>query len=189
MDRKKQNDFIETILNECLNEDIFKVDNSIKKYEKLIINAIILFLKEEWNFEADITVKKKRSNKFIGDIALNDNSIKKNKFNLTFDPNQTYLGIIKSLIHELTHVKQVSNGELKPREDYKAILWKDNYEISAKDYNKLTNDYAKYNNLPWEKEAYKNMEDISLRNKLFNSPYWLDLKGKDANVDFIIDNL
>lgn len=30
-----------------LNEDIFSVDNTIKKYEKLLINAVIQFFKNE----------------------------------------------------------------------------------------------------------------------------------------------
>lgn len=182
---------IHEYLNEqqSLNEDIFRVDNTIKKYERYMIDAVINFLKEEWNFNANIIVKKKQNNSFIGDISLNANSVSNNKFILHFNPNQSYLEVIKSLIHELTHVKQVSKGELKPASDWKSIIWNDDYEISVKDYKKVMKDFNKYKELPWESEAYKNMKDISLRNKLFQSEYWKKLKGKDDTLDFIIDNI
>ena len=181
---------IREYLNEqqTLNEDIFRVDNTIKKYEKHIIDAIINFLKEEWNFNANIIVKKKQNNSLIGDISLNHNSVVNNKFTLHFNPNQSYLEMIKSLIHELTHVKQVSKGELKPSLDWKSIIWNDDFEISVKEYNKIK-DFNKYRELPWEEEAYKNMLDTSLRNKFFQSKYWIDLKGKDTTLDYIIDNI
>ena len=187
--------FIKTTLREylneqkSLNEDIFRVNNTIKKYEKYMIDAVINFLKEEWNFNANIIVKKKQNNSLIGDISLNTNSVSNNKFILHFNPNQSYLEVIKSLIHELTHVKQVSKGELKPASDWKSIIWNDDYEISVKDYKKIMKDVNKYKELPWESEAYKNMTDISLRNKLFQSEYWKKLKGKDDTLDFIIDNI
>jgi hypothetical protein len=181
---------IREYLNEqqTLNEDIFRVDNTIKKYEKYIIDAIINFLKEEWNFNANIIVKKKQNNSLIGDISLNHNSVINNKFTLHFNPNQSYLEMIKSLIHELTHVKQVSKSELKPSLDWKSIIWNNDFEISVKEYNKIK-DFNKYKELPWEEEAYKNMLDTSLRNKFFKSKYWIDLKGKDATLDYIIDNI
>jgi ethanolamine ammonia-lyase large subunit len=93
------------IENQALTEDIFKENNAIKKYEKLMINAVVSFLKKEWGFDANIIVKKKPNDSLIGDISLNHNSVKNNKFTLHFNPNQTYVGVIKSLIHELTHVK------------------------------------------------------------------------------------
>jgi hypothetical protein len=181
---------IREYLNEqkTLNEDIFHVDNSIKKYEKYIIDAIINFLKEEWFFDANIIAKKKQNNNLIGDISLNHNSIVNNKFTLHFNPNQSYLEMIKTLIHELTHIKQVSKGELKPSSDWKTIIWNNDFEISVREYNKIK-DYNKYKELPWEQEAYKNMLDTSLRNKFFQSKYWIGLKGKDVTLDYIIDNI
>lgn len=184
----KKNNFIETILLEATNKYVFKSSNSIKEYDKLIINAVILFFEQEWNFNADITVKTKQSNKYIGDISLNADSINNNKFTLNYNPNQSYTMIISSLIHELTHIKQVNKGELKASKDWKKIIWKNNYELSVKDYKSVIN-YGKHKELPWENEAYKNQNDISLREKFFKSPYWLGLKGKDATLDFIIDNM
>jgi hypothetical protein len=114
--------------------------------------------------------------------------------------------IIKNLLHEnlkkdkivedlfssdskLTHVKQVSNGELGVSEDWKSIVWGDNYEVSVSDYKKIMKNFNEYKELPWEKEAYNNMWDETLRDELYASSYWNDLKGKDETLDFIIDNM
>jgi len=186
--------FISTTIHEYLNEQhlnegLFKTDNTIKKYEKYMIDAVINFFKHEWNFDAKITVKKKQSNHLIGDISLNNNSVVHSKFTLHFNPNQSYLEVIKSLIHELTHIKQVYIGELKPKSDWKSIIWKDDYELTVREYNKKMKNFNEYKELPWEKEAYDNMFDTSLRNKLFQSDFWVKLKGKDPTLDYIIDNI
>lgn len=125
----------------------------------------------------------------IGDIAINHNSVYNNRFTLHFNPNASYIQIVKSLIHELTHVKQVSKGELKPNSEWDGLVWKTDYELSVKEYNKLMKNPVKYAELPWEREAYDNMLDIKLRNKLFNSTYWLELRGKDPTLDYILDNI
>lgn len=181
--------YIKTNIEQFLNEDIFRTDNKIKKHEKLFIDAVISFLKEHWDFDAKITVRKKQNSSLIGDISLNTNSVYNNKFTVHFNPNQSYLEIVKSLIHELTHVKQVSKGKLRPSDDWKHILWEDDFNISVKDYRKKMKDFNEYKNLPWEKQAYDNMLDLSLREKLFNSKQWKSLKGKDVNLDFIISNI
>lgn len=173
---------------EFINEDLFTTDNSIKKHEKYLIDAVINFFKEEWDFDAKIVVKKKQNNKFNGDIILNDNSMNKNKFTLHFNPNLTYLGMIKSLIHELTHIKQISKGELKAALDWKSLIWKNEYKLDVRDYNKLMRT-IEYREVPWEKEAYYNMSDTFLLDKLFQSKYWINLKGKDETLDYIIDNI
>lgn len=172
-----------------ITEDIFSVDNSIKKHEKYIIEAVINFLKDEWDFNAKITVKKKQSNTLFGDVVLNTNSVVNNKFTLHFNPNQSYLEMIRSLIHELTHVKQISSGQLKPGANWKSLIWKNDYEISVSDYKKCMKDFNKYKKLPWEAEAYDNMANTTLRQKLFTSRHWTDLYGIDDTLDFIIDNL
>lgn len=175
-----------------INEGLFETDNSIKKYEKLIIDAVIAYMKNKLSFDAKITVKKKNSKNMIGDIQLNANSIDNNKFTLHFNPNQSTVLMIKSLIHELTHVKQVSKGELTTV-DYKSILWKNDIPLDVKTYNKMMRNvknlegYNKYNDLPWEKEARLNMENLYL--DFIESDYWKNLKGKDVTVDFIMDNL
>lgn len=177
---------------EKFTEGLFETDNSIKKYEKLIIDAVIAYMKDKLSFDAKITVKKKNSTNMIGDIALNNNSIKHNKFTLHFNPNQSIKYMIQSLIHELTHVKQVSKGELTTV-DYKSILWKNDTPLDVKTYRKMLRNiknlegYNKYNDLPWEKEASDNMN--TLYGDFIESDYWKNLKGKDVNIDYIMDDL
>ena len=95
--------------------------------------------------------------------------------------------MIKSLIHELTHIKQISNKELKPSDDYKNVIWKKNFILSVKDYNKASKNFNDYKKLPWEKEAYDNMD--KLYNPFIKSKYWTDLKGKNTTLDYIIDDI
>jgi hypothetical protein len=170
-----------------LEEDIFRTDNSIKPYEKLMIDAVIAFMKSKFGFNATIVVKKKDNVGMIGDIVLNNNSVNLNKFTLHYNPSQGYPSMIKSLIHELTHVKQVSSKELQPSADYKSLVWNTDYVLSVRDYIKTMKNMSAYKELPWEKEAYSNMN--SLYDEFINSPYWTNLRGKDKNMDFIINNL
>lgn len=172
-----------------LREDIFKADSRIKKYEKLMIDAIISFLKEKWSFEAKVIVKKKTSKSMMGDISLTTSSVKKGVFTLHYNPSQSVIQQIKSLIHEMTHVKQVSKKELQPSEDWKSFVWKDTFTLPVKDYIKIMKDFNKYKELPWEEEAYVNMLDASLRQELFKSKQWKSLKGQDPTLDYILDNI
>jgi hypothetical protein len=164
-------------------EGLFETDNRIKKHEKLLIDSVIEFMKNELNFDANIIVRKKESTTLIGDISLNHNSITKNKFTLHYNPNQSIRMQIRALIHELTHVKQVSKKELTTI-DYKSIIWKDGFEIPVKDYNKTMKNIKDYIELPWEKEAYGSGY---LVDKYLESNYFLKLKGKDVVLDQIID--
>jgi hypothetical protein len=92
------------------------------------------------------------------------------------------------MLHELTHVKQVVKNELLPNKDYTAILWKGKEYITAKEYGKLMkSDINSYMKLPWEIEADTNMKN--LYPTFINSKYWNGLKGKDATLDYIIDNI
>jgi hypothetical protein len=96
--------------------------------------------------------------------------------------------MIQSIIHELTHIKQVSKNQLLPNKDYTAIMWNGKEYINVKDYNKLMkSNHAEYNKLPWEVEAISNMKN--LYSKFINSKYWIGLKGKDATLDYIIDTI
>lgn len=168
--------------------EFFEEDKKIKKHEKLLIDSVIEFMQDKLKFKPNrITVKKKFSDTHIGDVVLSDASINKGKFTLHFNPNQGYRMIIGALIHELTHVKQISKGELRASEDWKSVLWKDDTELSVKDYKKAQKNYDNYKNLAWEKEAYDNQNN--LKNEYISSKYFKNLKGKDDTLDFIIDNI
>lgn len=171
-----------------LEEDLFGTSLKMKPHETLMAKSVVSFMMDEFNFKAKIIVKKKDKAGLIGDISLSSTSVDGNKFYLHFNPNQSYQRMIQSMIHELTHVKQVSKNELLPNKDYTAILWNGEEHINVKDYNKLMkSDIASYVKLPWEVEANSNMND--LYSTFINSKYWKELKGKDDTLDYIIDNI
>lgn len=178
-------------LNDILNEDLFGTSLKMKPHETLMVKAVVAFMMDKYGFNAKIIVKKKVSGALIGDISLNSNSIDGNKFSLHFNPNQSYERIIQTMIHELTHIKQVVKKELLPNIYYDAILWKGKEYINVKEYNKIfkaagRGDVTGYMKLPWEVEANKNMK--SLYPQFKKSKYWLGLKGKDATLDFVFFN-
>lgn len=175
-------------LRDILSEDLFGTSLKLKPYEALMVKSVVSFMMDKYKFKAKIIVKKKDKAGMIGDISLNSNSVDNNKFYLHFNPNQSYKRIIQSMIHELTHVKQVSKSELLPNKEYTSILWKGKEYITAKEYGKLMkSDISAYRNLPWETEADTNM--TSLYPMFINSKHWKDLKGKDDTLDYIIDNI
>jgi hypothetical protein len=169
-------------------EDLFGTSLKLKPHEKLIVNSVVSFMKAKFGINPKIIVKKKEKAGLIGDISLSDTSVKGGKFYLHFNPNQSYKRIIHSMIHELTHVKQVSKGELLPNTDYTSILWKGKEYITVKDYNKLMKKSpTEYIKLPWEVEAIRNMKE--LYPQFIQSKYWKGLSGKDDTLDYIMDNI
>lgn len=170
-----------------ISEDLFGTSLKLKLHEALIVKSVVSFMMDKFSFNAKIIVKKKPSVSMIGDISLSSTSVDGNKFYLHFNPNQSYERIIQTMIHELTHVKQVSKKELLPNKDYTAIMWKGKEYINVKDYNKLMkSNPSGYMKLPWEVEAITNMK--SLYPQFKNSKYWKELKGKDATLDYVIAN-
>lgn len=175
-------------LKTILSEDLFGTSLKLKPYEALMVKSVVAFMMDKFGFKAKIIVKKKESKGMIGDISLSSTSVDGNKFYLHFNPNQSYERIIQTMIHELTHVKQVSKNELLPNKDYTAIMWKGKEYIDVKDYSKLMKgNVGEYMKLPWENEANSNMR--SLYPQFIKSKYWLGLKGKDTTLDYIIDNI
>ena len=149
-------------LRDILSEDLFGTSLKLKPYEALMVKSVVSFMMDKYKFKAKIIVKKKDKAGMIGDISLNSNSVDNNKFYLHFNPNQSYKRIIQSMIHELTHVKQVSKSELLPNKEYTSILWKGKEYITAKEYGKLMkSDINSYMKLPWEIEA-----DMNSRNSI-----------------------
>jgi hypothetical protein len=175
-------------LKTILKEDLFGTSLKMKPHESLIVKSVVAFMVDIYKFNANIIVKKKDKVGLIGDISLSSTSVDRNKFYLHFNPNQSYQRIIQSMIHELTHVKQVSKKELLPNKDYTSILWKGKEYITTNDYNKLMKKSpTEYMKLPWEVEANYNMR--GLYTQFLNSKWWKDLRGKDQTLDYIMDNL
>jgi len=162
-------------LSDIIKEDLFSSNLKMKPHEKLIVNSVIEFMKSKLKFDAKIIVKKKENRGLVGDVVLNDNSLNKNKFYLHVSSTQSITNMIQTLIHELTHVKQISRKELKPSDDYKMILWKNKPFISVKEYKKLMRKINEYNKLPWELEAHTNM--TKLYKPFLNSSQWKSLSG------------
>lgn len=158
-------------------------------HEKLIAGSVIEFMNKKFGIKPKIIVKKKDSKGWIGDVVLNDNSVNGNKFYLHVAPGTSYRYMISTMLHELTHVKQISKGELLPTKDWKGIQWKKKPYISVKDYNKLmkTRDIKVYESLPWEKEARANQK--KLLKVFFKSPEWNNLRGKSDTMDYVMDNI
>jgi hypothetical protein len=164
----------------------------LKPHELLLSEAITAFMKKYHHFTAQVTVQKNPSRKnLIGDITLTETSVKKHRFRVNYNPDQSYTHIIKSLLHELTHVKQVVKGELLPNAEYTALLWQGKEFISIQEYNKILknikNQHLVYRNLPWEQEAETAAHD--LYEVFLSSPEWASLRGRDTTLDFIMDNI
>jgi len=161
---------------------------SLKPHDKLLINAVMEFMKKEISMpKIKIIVNRKSKIGMFGDVSMSDTSVNKNKFTVHWNPNQGKPMMIQSLIHELTHVKQIAKKELQPGPEWKSIWWKGKEYISVRDYRKKMKNVSDYMKLPWEKEAYSNMK--ILYKKFLKSKHFKDLKGKDKNLDYIIDNL
>ena len=171
-----------------IKEELFYQNKKMSKNDKLISDSVIEYMKRKLDFNPKhISVRKKFSDATIGDVVLSDNTLKKDKFTVHFNPDSSYIMILKALIHELTHVKQIHKKELRPDKDWQNLLWKDNYELSIRDYKKAGRDFKVYSNLPWEKEAYGNAN--KMLDDFLKSKEWNSLKGKDETLDFIIDNI
>ena len=161
---------------------------ALKPYKKMIIGSVVAFMKDKYKLNANITLKRKSNPALIGDVPMNHNSVNKNKFTVHWNPNYSTEYLIKILIHELTHVKQISKKELQPAPDYKSIYWKGKEFITVRDYNKLIKkDRNSNRKLPWEIEADTNMK--KLYSEFLNSSYWKGMYGKDVTLDYLIDNL
>ena len=175
----------------AMNEDLFGSSNAVQTHEKLIIQTVIKFMNAKFGINPKITVKKKNSTTLIGDVIMNTNSLYNNKFTVHFNPKMSYVTIIQALFHELTHVKQMSKGELGANSNWDAITWMGKEYITVTDYNKLLKGGKRdaYVKLPWEVEAIKNQHDSSLFNQWLKSPFVSKIRNKDVNVDFILDNL
>ena len=162
----------------------FLVENSNASY-KLLYKAVIDFYKNYASYQAKITLRTLRANKrTFGDITLNDDSLLKHKFSIAIDYNAGTRYAIGSLLHELTHTKQVVKGELSLNKDRNFIVWKGKEHTEAKHYNNLKS-YDEYSKLPWEKEAINNRDNLV--DKFIESKYFKALRGKNSTLDFIIE--
>ena len=165
-----------------LNEDKFL---NAKKYEKILYGALLSFLKNKFNLNSpiEVSLRKPSKKRLFGWIDLI--GLKNGKYKIIIE-NQSPLTNIGAIAHEFTHILQFHEGRLDYTKDEKNFIWNHKVHMSIKDYNKITN-LAEYKQVPWEKEAYKNQEEIP--SLFLKSKEYKDLKGLDINLDFIMDNI
>lgn len=170
-----------------LSESNTNLKLNLKPFEKMLVIAIVDFMKRKMDMNPQISVKRGKGGDNYGDVSLNKDSIHNGKFTLTFNPNLGYTMLIRALIHELTHIKQISKGELKSNGTYDTIIWKGGTPVSAKDYKKAAKDFNIYSKLPWEKEAYNN--EKVLYNEFLKSDEFKKYVGKNDTYDMVYREL
>lgn len=116
--------------------------------QALIENAILFFAENliskrtSKTLEIDVHVTNSSADGFC---EYNDSNINPRSFTIVLDKNLTGNELIKTIAHELVHVKQYVKGELKERYKPKHHhLWH-NKKFTVNDSN--------YNDVPWEVEA------------------------------------
>ena len=101
-----------------------------------------------------------------GSCIFEDSTHKPREFTIDIDSCVQIKSIISTIAHEITHVAQFARGEYKMfkrnfTHDCPVQRWK----------TKLVNtDVVGYDDLPWEKHAYKMEEKLS--KKYFVTNYW-----------------
>jgi hypothetical protein len=99
----------------------------------------------------------------VGQVRLNENSNKVASIEIS---KQAKGGVIKEFIaHELTHVKQINNGDLQYKNG--GVIWKGKEVMTKKEFEKhsrvkTSEDYKRYKSVAWEKEAYKRGDKYKL---------------------------
>lgn len=158
-----------------------------KHFNPLLIDYISYCL-DQLNITDNIIINFKTTKKEeLG--FINFSKITVGNYEIIIDADVNYDYILKYIAHELTHVKQISNGKLYI--DNNHFLWDNNEIISIRDYNKIAEnyDYEEYKSLPWEREAYYNQNELynkyikSIRLENFTKTI------KEPNLLFIINNI
>jgi len=151
-----------------------------KKYKKLLIDSYKEFLKDFFkvNIKVNIKILKRTKSDYFGDVDIG--MLRSKKYVIKVEDGYNFLHYIS---HEYTHIAQFLRGDLDIEDGF--IIWKGKKFMSTNDYSNINN-FDEYKKLPWEKEAYENQE--KLPKKFLNSSFCSDLKGKDATLDFGIEN-
>ena len=137
---------------------LLKIKGGNKK-QRLIGKELVEFAKSIYmpkitTLDITLNIRKfKPEEKAVGWCTWEDTNINPREFLIEADSNQSLIDFMKTVLHEMIHVKQYAKGEMKERfkEGHK-ILWKD------KDY--TTTSYSK---CPWEREAYRKQETLYTR--------------------------
>lgn len=158
------------------------------KYISPLIIDFADFCKEQLNISdstaIDINFKKIPKDQ-IG--FVNFGKIIKGQNEITIDRNAGFNVMLSYIAHEMTHVMQIQKKKLAVKDWY--FWWNGEKNISTNDYNSIVSkkNISAYNQLPWEKEAYRNQETFV--KKYIESDNFSELKmhSKEPNLKFILD--
>jgi hypothetical protein len=152
-----------------------------KTIYKIIIDQYVKFLLGYFNLNVKIKIKMIKPNKSLK-IGHTDFGLANQKsFNVSVKEASIYM-ILKYITHEIVHVKQIVNLELTVKDSM--MLWNNKEIISVTDYAK-NKDISTHKKLPWEAESYKYQE--ILLPVFGKSDLYTDLRGKDATIDWMMD--
>jgi len=155
------------------------------KHDFLLYNALFNYCRDRLSIDDDAIIELR-----IRKATTSDSSrTSAGGINLSLDRNLINVDegspdlTMKRIIHEFTHLKQKLNGELKIEGG--TILWKNKPFITMNKYRRIAAKQSKeYLEMPWEIEAYKNMNLIS---DFYGSSYFTDLKGQNKKLDYIMN--
>lgn len=99
------------------------------------------------NFEISRTLMRDHE---VAGLCYPQGSYRPREFDIDLSTDLSTIDFIKTVIHELVHVKQYVKGELIDRQRGRAsVLW------NGKDHTKTS-----YTKQPWEREAYRLQESL-----------------------------
>lgn len=133
-----------------------KSDAGIRKWEYAIAAGWMLErvlgkrLASNIVLKVKLVPKLKQIDDVKGDVGWEDDNTRPREFLIRIDSSQSKSMQMRTLAHEIIHVKQFARGELFDYLQSDKIRWKrKKYNMKSK---MLLRDYMK---LPWEVEAYK----------------------------------
>ena len=130
-------------------KNIIEISGSGKNKRALVNEAATFFIKELMPRMRTLNINIKLNPHFrdntdsYGDCLWSETYYRPRDFDMNLDASETEL-MIRTLAHEMVHVKQWAREELKDFGDYHKSRWKKTLVDSRK---------TKYDDLPWEIEA------------------------------------
>lgn len=136
---------------------LIKICGGSKK-QRMLAEAAMLHVFEKFMprmMTLDVTLRIRKFNKsgeegVVGWCVWEDTNIRPREFTIEASSELPTIEFIKTVIHEMVHVKQYATGQMKERfKQGRKTYWKD------KDYTDIS-----YSKSPWEREAYRKQETV-----------------------------
>jgi hypothetical protein len=126
------------------------------KLQKELARELVTFVKDKYlsnytTLDIELTIKKNLSEETGAEgFCFAVESARPRTFEIEIDKDLSITKFIKTVIHELVHVRQYAKGELIDYSRGRAkVSWK------GKDYTKTS-----YSRQPWERQAYRLQESL-----------------------------